>query len=87
MAANYRPISLTSIVCRTIEQMIAAELRAFMNTENITIDEQHDFVPKRSTVLNLYVSEQLDRQLRQTPTDVVYLDYKELLIGTLLKGL
>ncbi|XP_063542119.1 uncharacterized protein LOC134750819 [Cydia strobilella] len=79
VAANYRPISLTSIVCKTMEKIIVTELRNFISKENVIINEQHGFIPKRSTVTNLLVC--LDKWTRdwdnRQPTDVIYLDYEK----------
>lgn len=77
--ANFRPISLTSIVCRTMEKIIAERLREFLSEEHIIIDEQHGFVSKRSIVTNLLqcVNQWIKNHDNGKPTDVIYLDYEK----------
>jgi hypothetical protein len=79
IAANYRPISLTCIACKVMEKIIAKQIRKFLETENVIIDEQHGFVPKRSTVTNLLCC--LDKWTNSwnnhDPVDVIYLDYEK----------
>lgn len=78
-AINYRPISLTSIVCKTMEKIIANSLKNFLKNEQIILDEQHGFVPGRSVVTNLLtcVNHWTTEWDQRQPTDVVYLDYEK----------
>ena len=46
MAANYRPISLTSVPCKCIERIIRDEMRRFLS------EGQHAFVPAKSCITN-----------------------------------
>lgn len=77
-ASNYRPISLTSLLCKTMEKIISKDLRNFLSREHVILDEQHGFIQGISTVTNLlscvdmWTSNWDNRQ----PTDVIYLDYK-----------
>ena len=47
-AANYRPVSLTSICSKLMEHVIASQLTGHLNTNNILYDLQHGFWDKRS---------------------------------------
>lgn len=79
VAANYRPISLTSIICKAMEKIIVTKIREFLSKKQVITDEQHGFVPRRSTVTNLLLC--LDYWTAnwndRVPTDVVYLDYEK----------
>ena len=46
--ANYRPISLTCILCKLMEHIIASNLTRHFNKNNILYDLQHGFREKRS---------------------------------------
>ena len=74
---NYRPISLTSIVCKVMESIIRDEIMSHLNNNELLSCNQHGFVPKRSCVTNLLDimdkwTETLDIG---TPVDAVYLDF------------
>jgi len=45
---NYRPISLTSIVCKIFEHIIHKHIMNHIDTHNILTDSQHGFRPRRS---------------------------------------
>ena len=46
--ANYRPISLTCILCKFLEHIVSSNLSAHFNKYNILYDLQHGFREKRS---------------------------------------
>ena len=50
---NYRPISLTSIICEIMESLIKENLLEFVQKANVISDRQFGFLPGRSTVLQL----------------------------------
>ena len=47
-AANYRPISLTSICCKLLEHIVMSEITSHLNFNNIITDAQHGFRKKPS---------------------------------------
>ena len=53
LASNYRPVSLTSIVCKTMEKFVRDHISKFMFNNGLFSDKQYGFLPKRSTVLQL----------------------------------
>jgi hypothetical protein len=56
MPNNYRPISLTSCCCKTMEKIIVAELICYLLSNNLISDRQHGFLPQRSTITQLLES-------------------------------
>ena len=74
---NYRPVSLTSIVCKLMETLIRDSLVNYMNNNNYFSNKQFGFISGRSTVLQLIQildswTEILDRG---GCVDVVYCDF------------
>ena len=51
--ANYRPISQTTIFCKLMERVIAAELSDYLLSRGVITRHQHGFIAKRSTTTNL----------------------------------
>ena len=47
-AANYRPISLTCILCKVLEHIIASQLVKHMNSHDLLYELQHGFRENRS---------------------------------------
>ena len=75
--ANYRPISLTSLVCKSMEHIICSNLMGHLDKYNILTDFQHGFRKGRSceTQLILTVGE-LTRALEQgKQVDCILLDF------------
>ena len=73
--ANYRPVSLTSNVCKIMERIIKEETVQHLQRNSIIKDSQHGFRNKKSCLTNLLefmekVSEQLDSG---EPVDVIYI--------------
>ena len=50
---NYRPISLTSIVCKLMESIIVNKLTSFLESNNLLNPRQHGFRRGKSCVSNL----------------------------------
>ena len=79
LASNYRAITLTSIICKLLEDYITNSIRIHLSTNNKQDPSQHGFTPKRSTVTNLIEAlniwtEALSHGL---PVDIVYLDFEK----------
>ena len=76
---NYRPISLTSVVCRIMEKAIKHELVGFLNKYELIHKTQHGFTKNRSCLTNLleyieYVTNIVDKG---DSADVIYLDFSK----------
>ena len=45
---NYRPVSLTSMVVKSLERIINNHIMSFLSDNKLLCDNQHDFRPLRS---------------------------------------
>ena len=75
--ANYRPISLTSVICRTMERILCNSLTKYFSFNHLQPDNQHGFVKKRSTLTQQLIllnnlTENFDNNIT---TEMIYLDY------------
>jgi hypothetical protein len=76
-AENYRPISLTCVICKIFESIIKDELLYYFNTNNLLHDFQHSFLAGASTSTNL-ISCLNDWTLslkNKHSTRVIYIDF------------
>ena len=76
---NYRPVSLTSVVCKILESVVRDQLMDFLIETNQISPHQHGFRSKRSCSTQLLeVMEDWSRSLEDgEPLDVIYLDFKK----------
>ena len=76
---NYRPISLTPVLCKIMEKIIRDEIREHLLQNNLVCPHQHGFLPGKSTSSQLLeCTEEWSELLEQGKTvDVVYLDFKK----------
>ena len=76
---NYRPISLTSVVCKVMESIIKDALLKKTQEANFISRFQHGFLPKRSCLTNLLETFEAWTGLLDEgfAVDVIYLDYKK----------
>ena len=78
-AENYRPDSLTSVVCKILETMLKKHIMLLLIKEQLLGSEQHRFMPRKSTVtqlVNCISHWQWARNSRNT-TDMIYLDFSK----------
>ena len=78
-AGNYRPVSLTSVVCKVFEGFIRDSLYNHMVTNNILSINQFGFCKGRSCDTQLLTTihdwfQHLDNNI---PVDAIYLDFKK----------
>ena len=73
--SNYRPISLTSLVMKTLERLIKVEL--LKHVHELIDDRQHGFLSKKSCTTNLVgMCDSLALSLNDNiHTDVIYFDF------------
>jgi hypothetical protein len=53
MAGNYRPVSLTSVVCKLLEKIIREHIKKHMKVNKSFSNKQFGFISGRSTSLQL----------------------------------
>ena len=76
---NYRPVSLTSIICKLLESIIRDKLMEFLDTRSLLSEDQHGFRSGRSSVTQLLeIMEVWSGMLDEGGgIDVVYLDFRK----------
>ena len=74
---NYRPISLTSVLCKVLERILRKRICEYLLKANLINPQQHGFLPQRSCLTNLlcFLDEISDRLDRGDPVEVLYLDF------------
>ena len=77
--ANYRPISLTCILCKVMEHIVASNVARHLNENDILYGLQHDFQEKRSCETQLLeLVEELCRKVSNCDqVDLVLLDFSK----------
>ena len=53
---NYRPVSLTSLVCKTLEHILVSQIMKHLESNNILTDVQYGFRSKRSCEAQLFLA-------------------------------
>lgn len=76
---NYRPISLTCSLSKILEKILTKALINFVLTNKIITQDQHGFLPGRSTATNLLscLNEWTQMMDNGQPIDILYLDYEK----------
>ena len=76
---NFRPVALTSAVCKVMEKIICAAMISFLTRHNLISPQQHGFVRGRSCQTNILLC--LERWTRMVDdgnsVDVAYFDYSK----------
>lgn len=74
--ANYRPISLTSTLCRILERIIALNILKFLTKNKLINPEQFGFLPHRSTTAQLLsaTNSWYNSLLKDIPSHCLYVD-------------
>lgn len=76
-ATNYRPVSLTSVVCKVMERIIKSAIVVHSERYQLVTPSQHGFVERKSCVTNLletvdFVSQSIEDGY---PVDIAFLDF------------
>ena len=76
---NYRPVSLTSVICKLLETLIRDHMVEFLVKHNLINTSQHGFLKARSCLTNLLCFfEEITKWVDDgSPVDVVYLDFQK----------
>ena len=79
LAENYRPISLTCILCKILESMVRTEVLTHLLTNNVLSTRQFGFINGRSTTLQLLHFLDLCTQsiVQGNVVDTIYFDFKK----------
>ncbi|KAF2347513.1 Reverse transcriptase domain [Trinorchestia longiramus] len=79
MPNNYCPISLTSVISKTIERLFKTRITKHLRDQNRIKDTQHRFREKRSCLINLldFLGEVNRKYDRTKAVDFVYLDFQK----------
>ena len=76
---NYRPISLTSILCKVMEKFVRDNVVLHLLQENLLSNKQYGFITGRSTATQLlyYLDECLKKIANGGVIDAIYLDFSK----------
>ena len=72
---NYRPVSLTSVVCKLLKTLIRDHMVEFLVKYKLINTSQHGFLKARSCLTNLLCF--WKKLQSRSPVDVVYLDFQK----------
>ena len=74
---NYRPISLTSQICKVLESILRDNIVNHLNTHTLLLQSQHGFTKGKSCLTNLLLFlEDITKAIDEgKPLDVIYLDF------------
>ena len=78
-SSNYRPISLTCAICKTIEHILYHHIMAHLDQQNILKDYQHGFRKGRSCETQLIITiEEIAKSLdNRSQVDLLILDFSK----------
>ena len=76
---NYRPVSLTSIICKIIEKLVVEDIVNHIKSNQLNSDRQHGFTPGKNTTTNLLETLNVitEAQMHGIPVDLLFLDYQK----------
>ena len=74
---NYRPVSLTSIVCKVLEKIIRDAIMNHLTSNNLLSEKQHGFVNGKACVTNLLETIEFltKRFCANIPIDIIFMDF------------
>ena len=77
--SNYRPVSLTSQVCKILESIVRTRVIEHINVNNLMSEAQHGFREGRSCLTNLLETLEAWTQIIEDGDgiDVAYLDFRK----------
>lgn len=75
--ANYRPVSLTSVCCKTLEHILTSTIMNHLENNEIMSSQQHGFRKKRSCETQLlgFTNELIENTSRGQQTDILIMDF------------
>ena len=78
-SVNYRPVSLTSVICKVLETIIRDHMMDFLIKHKLINPSQHGFLKARSCLTNVlcFFEEITKWAYEGSPVDVIYLDFQK----------
>ena len=78
-SVNYRPESLTSVICKLLETIIRDHMMEFLIKHKLINPSQHGFLKAKSCLTNLLCFlEEITKWVDDgSPVDVIYLDFQK----------
>ena len=78
-SVNYRPVSLTSVICKLLEIIIRDHMMDLLVKHKLLNPSQHGFLKARSCLTNLLCFfEEITKWVDEgSPVDVIYLDFQK----------
>ena len=79
MSVNYKPVSLTSVICKLLETIIRDNMMNFLIKHKLINPSQHGFLKARSCLTNvLCFLEEITKWVDdRSPVDLIYLDFQK----------
>lgn len=79
VTSNYRPVSLTSVVCKILEKIIKINVTQHLDRHGLINNNQHGFREGKSCLTNLldYLEFVTDMVDKGNDMDVIYLDFSK----------
>ena len=76
-AGNYRPVSLTCVLCKVMESILRDAIVLHLSLNNLIRPSQHGFMARKSCLTNLleYLEELTALVDKGHAVDIVYLDF------------
>ncbi|MEL7308367.1 MAG: reverse transcriptase family protein [Pseudomonadota bacterium] len=76
---NYRPISLTSSICKIFERIIHRKILSYLDENDLLASSQHGFLPRKSCLTaQLDCFESITKFLdSDMPVDMIYIDFRK----------
>ena len=76
---NYRPVSLTCVLCKVMEKIVTNRIKIYLETNQLLHAGQHGFRSKRSCITNLMIARESWAEARSCnkDVDVIYVDFSK----------
>ena len=78
-SVNYRPVSLTSVICKLLESINRDHIMDFLIKHKLINSSQHGFLKSKSCLTNLLCFfEEITKWVDEgSPVDIIYLDFQK----------
>ena len=77
--SNYRPVSLTCILCKVMETLVRKQIMIHLQINNLLSQQQHGFVTGKSCMTNLIetIDDWTQALEEDSSLDAIYMDFKK----------